>query len=297
VTQVEYLAGLNLLASVLAGEGQKRRGHCPLMSSLLDDCLARRRDLVFGGTRYNLPGVCIYGPTNAYDGLMAIKKLIFSGELSWPDVHRALLDNFEGHEQIQQMLAGQACRFGNGNAEVDEFANAVNAVHVDFCWKHVDSRDGRFTCGVWPVEGHVNAGRWTAATPDGRRRGMPLVDGVGACQGADRNGPTALLRSVARLDHANHWAAGNTCNIKFSARALRSRESLSRVKALIESYMELGGQQLQVNVVDAATLRAAQAEPEAHRDLIVRVAGFSAYFAQLGRDTQDEIIARTEHAV
>ena len=93
-------------------------------------------------------------------------------------------------------------------AEVDELANRVNAVHADFCWKQVDSRNGRYTCGVWPVNGHVSAGHWTGATPDGRHAGAPLVDGVGACQGADRSGPTALLQSVARLDNVRALAGG-----------------------------------------------------------------------------------------
>ena len=296
VAQVEYLAGLNILATILAGEGQKRRGHCPLMSSLLDDCLTRRRDLVFGGTRYNLPGIAIYGPSNVYDGLMAIRRCVCQErKLSWAELRRALQDDYVGHEPIRQMLAHSAPRFGNDLLEVDELANRVNAVHAEFSWKHVDSRNGRYTCGVWPVEGHVHAGRWTAATPDGRRNGAPLVDGVGACQGADRHGPTALLRSVARLNNIEHWPAGNTCNIKFSQAGLSTANDLARLGDLAAVFMQLGGQELQINVVDTATLRAAQQDPSAYADLIVRVAGFSAYFTELGRATQDEIISRTEH--
>jgi pyruvate formate-lyase/glycerol dehydratase family glycyl radical enzyme len=298
VAQVEYLSGLAVLASIIAGEGQKRRGHCPLMSSLLDDCLARRRDLVFGGTRYNLPGVAIYGSTNVYDGLCAIRRCVCEeGLLTWPELHQALVEDYSGHENIARMLANRAPRFGNDELVVDELANRVNAVHAEFFWKHVDSRNGRFTCGVWPVEGHVSAGRWIAATPDGRLSGAPLVDGVGACQGADRSGPTALLRSVARLDNIWHWSAGNTCNLKVAASALRSSADLDRMRDLVTTFMDMGGQELQINVVDAATLRAAQANPADHAELIVRVAGFSAYFVELGRATQDEIISRTEHMV
>ncbi len=297
VAQVEYLAGVNMLASVLAGEGQKRHGHCPLMSSLLDDCLARRRDLVFGGTRYNLPGIGIFGPSNVYDGLSAIRKVICQDQrATWGELRQALLDDFRGHEPLRQLLAG-APRFGNDLPEVDELANRVNAVHAEFCWKHVDSRNGRFTCGVWPVEGHVHSGSNTAATPDGRHKGQPLVDGVGACQGADRHGPTALLRSVARLNHKDHWTAGNTCNIKFAPSALVRPEDLARFRALTTTFMKLGGQQLQVNIIDADTLRAAQADPEAHADLIVRVAGFSAYFVGLDRRVQEEILSRSTHGL
>ena len=295
-TQVEYLAGLNILATVLAGEGQKRRGHCPLTSSLLDDCLANRRDLVFGGTRYNLPGVCILGPTNVYDGLTAIRKCVCEQKsISWKQLQRALLDDFKGHEPLRRMLAGVGPRFGNGDDEIDEFANRVNALHADFCWQHVDSRNGRYTCGVWPVTGHVWLGHHTAATPDGRHKGDPLVDGVGACQGADRNGPTALLQSVARLNNVDHWTAGNTCNVKFSRGSIDGPNGTARLRALTTGFMQLGGQELQINVVDTETLRAAQADPDSHADLIVRVAGFSAYFTTLGADVQEEIISRTGH--
>jgi formate C-acetyltransferase len=298
VTQVEYLAGLNILATHIAGEEQKQSGHCPLMSSLLDDCLTRRRDLVHGGTRYNLPGIAIYGPSNVYDGLMAIKRSVCDeGRLGWAELHQALKEDFGGYERVRQMLANSVPRFGNGDAEVDALANRVNAVHAEFCWNQVDSRNGRYTCGVWPVNAHVGAGHWTGATPDGRHAGAPLVDGVGACQGADRNGPTALLQSVARLDHARHWPAGNTCNIKFSPQSVRSNDGTKRMQELSTTFFVLGGQELQINVVDAATLLAAQAEPEAYADLVVRVAGYSAYFTRLGRDVQDEIISRTEQQV
>jgi formate C-acetyltransferase len=298
VTQVEYLAGLNILATHIAGEEQKRSGHCPLMSSLLDDCLAQRRDLVWGGTRYNLPGIAIYGPSNVYDGLMAIQRCVCEEErLTWAELHQALVDDYQGHERVRQMLAHSAPRFGNGAPEVDALANRVNDVHADFCWKQVDSRNGRYTCGVWPVNGHVHAGHWVGATPDGRHSGAPLVDGVGACQGADRNGPTALLQSVARLDNVKNWPAGNTCNVKFSPGSVRAGDGVQRMADLTTTFMRLGGQELQINVVDASTLRAAQADPQAHADLIVRVAGYSAYFTQLGRDVQEEIISRTEQRV
>ncbi len=298
VTQVQYLAGLNILATHIAGEVQKLYGHCPLMSALLDDCLVRRRDLVFGATRYNLPGIAIYGPTNAYDGLLAVKRWVFDeGRTEMVELHQALLQNFEGYAALRELLARRTERFGNGIADVDAFANRVNAVHADYCWNQVDSRNGRYVCGVWPVNGHVHAGHSTGATPDGRHAGAPLVDGVGACQGADRHGPTALLQSVARLNNVEHWPAGNTCNIKFAGRSVATDEDVARMRELVTTYMQLGGQQLQINVVDGRTLRAAQQNPEGYQDLIVRVAGYSAYFTHLSQDVQDEIISRTEQNV
>jgi len=250
VIQVEYLAGLNILATHIAGEQQKLMGHCPLMSSLLDDCLENRRDLVFGGTRYKLPGIAIYGPSKVYDSLMAIKRCVCEEKLiTWTELHEALLSDFEGVEPIRQMLMHGAPKFGNGIEEVDNLANEVNAIHADFSWKHVDSRNGRYTCGVWPVTAHVGAGHWVAATPDGRHRGAPLVDGVGACQGMDRNGPTALLQSVSGLDNIEHWPAGNVCNIKFSKSVIDSDEGIDRLQDLTTTFMNLDGQQLQINIV------------------------------------------------
>ena len=298
VEQAEYLSGLTILASQIAGMVQMQRGHCPLMSSLMNDCIENARDLVAGGTRYDLPGVCIYGNSNACDGLNAIRHVVCEQErISWARLREILLNDFEDAEYERQLLANHQPRFGDGERDVDDLANQANAIHAEFCWKHVGPRDGRFTCGVWPVEGHVGAGYQTAATPDGRRRGAPLADGVGACHGADRSGPTALLRSVAHLNHRDHWTAGNTCNIKFSRSGVSSHGGRERLEALTTTFMDLGGQQLQVNVVDAETLRAAQDDPGAHSELVVRVAGFSAYFTTLSRDVQNEIIARTEQAL
>jgi pyruvate formate-lyase/glycerol dehydratase family glycyl radical enzyme len=256
--QVEYLTGITVLASTIAATVQMRRGHCPLMSSLLNDCLVRRRDHVFG-TRYDLPGVCIFGNSNTYDGLMAISRLVCDEKrITWEQLRTALLCDFEDHETLRQMLVNSTPRFGNGEPDVDELANRVNAIHADFCWSLSGPRNGSYTCGVWPVEGHVHSGYKTAATPDGRHKGTPLADGIGACHGADRNGPTALLRSVASLNHKDHWAAGNTCNIKFSKSSIATPSGHDRLSALTTAYMQMGGQQLQVNVVDVETLRAAR---------------------------------------
>ena len=296
--QIEYLSGLDVLSTHITGEIQKQYGYCPLMSSLLEDCLENRRDMVYGGTRYNLPGVAVFGPSNTCDGMMAIKKWVCEEKrLTWKELQQVLLDDYEGHEEIRLLFANKTPRFGNDLIAADEMNNRINALHADYFWKQVDSRNGRYTCGVWPVNSHVDAGHWTAATPDGRHKGMPLVDGVGACQGADRTGPTALLKSVARLNNIEHWAAGNTCNIKISASAMNTGDGILRMRDLITTFMELGGQELQINVVDAKTLTDAVAHPEQHRDLVVRVAGYSAYFTQLGSDVQAEIISRTEQAV
>jgi len=296
--QAEYLAGLNVLSAHISGEVQKAHGACPLMSALLDDCLAKRRDMVHGGTRYNLPGVAIFGPANTCDAMMAVRKFVCEEKrLSWGELRDVLLNDYAGREDLRLLFSRRTPRYGNDIPEADALMNRINDVHARFFWKQVDSRNGRFTSGVWPVNSHVSAGHWTAATPDGRHKGAPLVDGVGACQGADRKGPTALLNSVARLNNIDHWTAGNTCNIKFTATSIRTGEAIGRMRDLAVTFMRLGGQELQINVVDAAILRDAMARPEEYSDLVVRVAGYSAYFTMLSADIQEEIISRAEHAV
>lgn len=296
--QIEYLAQLDVLATHLSGEAQKQLGYCPLMSALLDDCLKNKRDMVYGGTRYNLSGISIYGPSNTCDSMLAIQKWVCDEKkVSWSELQQMLIADFKGHENIRLMFSKRSPRFGNDILMADELINKINAVHADYFKAQVDSRGGTYTCGVWPVNAHVGVGHKTAATPDGRHCGEPLVDGVGACQGADINGPTALLKSVSRLNSLEHWQGGYTCNIKFSATGIANQSGRMRMGQLVDGFMEMGGQELQINVVDAQTLRAAIKNPEKYDDLVIRVAGYSAYFTQLDLDIQTEIISRNEQRV
>jgi len=296
--QMHYIAGINLQTDQIASESQIRLVPCPLTSSLLDDCIARRRDMVDGGTRYSLPGCCIMGATNAVDAMLNLKKLVYEEKkYTMDEVLQALEDNFEGHEVMRQVMLHQPVRFGNGIPEADEMANRVYGVHAAFNSMHADSRGGHYTSGVWPVETHVASGYQTAASPDGRRSGDPLVDGVGAVQGIDRNGPTALLSSVASLNNVEQWAGGNTCNIKFSASALQTDNARRNMGLMAQTFMVLGGQELQINVVDQSVLLDAQEHPENYQDLVVRVAGFSAYFTRLSRAVQNEIISRNTQEI
>ena len=296
--QARWLAAVNITSAQIAGDAQKQLGHCPFCSSLLDDCIAKRRDMVEGGTAYSLSGIAIIGATNAVDCLSAMKKFVFEEKrFTMEEVLAALEANFEGYEYMRQVFLNHNGRFGNDVRETDELANRVYAIHADFSCAHPDPRGGHYTCGVWPVNGHVNSGYKTGAAPDGRRSGDPLVDGVGACQGADRSGPTALLKSVARLNNIEHWAAGNTCNIKFMRSLIHTGDGLLKMAGLVDTFMSLGGQELQINVVDSAVLRAAQENPQEYADLVVRVAGYSAYFTMLNRDVQNEVISRMEQAV
>ena len=291
--QVRYIASINIQAAQIAADSQKRRVPCPFTSALLSDCIAEHRDMVDGGTRYSKSGVCILGATNAVDSMMNIKRLVYEQKrIQMQELVDALHADFEGKEALRQMLLHQPDRFGNDREEADAMANRVYGVHAEFNHAHADARGGRYTNGVWPVTTHVATGSHTWATPDGRHAGMPLVDGVGAVQGIDVNGPTALLRSAASLANVTQWDGGNTCNIKFSASSVKTENALKNIGFMTDTFMRLGGQELQVNVVDNTVLLDAQAHPENYQDLVVRVAGYSAYFTRLNRDVQNEIISR-----
>jgi formate C-acetyltransferase len=156
-----------------------------------------------------------------------------------------------------------------------------------------NTKGGTYRINLLPTTVHVYFGSVMGATPDGRRAGEPLSEGVSPVQGADRHGPTAVIKSVAKMDHAR--TGGTLLNQKFTPQLLKDDEGLDRLVQLVRTYFKLDGHHIQFNVVDAATLRAAQKNPEQYRDLIVRVAGYSDYFCDLGQALQDEIIARTEH--
>jgi len=205
----------------------------------------------------------------------------------------ALAQNFAGHEKLRLLLWNKTPKYGND----DDYADAILRDVFDAFFDEVDGRKntkgGFYRVNYLSTTCHVYFGSMTGATPDGRCAWEPLSDGISPVQGADRHGPTAVIKSAAKMDHAR--TGGTLLNQKFTPHLLEGEEGLDKVARLVRSYFRMGGHHLQFNVVTAATLRAAQADPDKYRDLIVRVAGYSDYFCDLTRALQDEIIARTEH--
>ncbi len=204
----------------------------------------------------------------------------------------AAATNFEGHERTRLLLWNKTPKYGNddpyadgilGNV-FDAFFNAVNG--------RMNTKGGSYRVNYLSTTCHVYFGSMTGATPDGRRTGEPLSDGISPVQGADRHGPTAVLKSAARMDHAR--TGGTLLNQKFTPSLLANEAGIENLAHLVRAYFKMDGHHIQFNVVAADTLRAAQAEPEKYRDLIVRVAGYSDYFCDLTLALQNEIIARTE---
>jgi trans-4-hydroxy-L-proline dehydratase len=266
----------------------------PFLSLLIDDCVAAGRDYNAGGARYNTSYVQGVGLGTMTDALTALEVQVFERRaLSMDELLGALGADFRGHERVQQLLWNRTPKFGNDDDAADRVMVRIFEAYFDAVDGRPNTRGGRYHVNLLPTTVHVYFGSVVGATPDGRHAGAPLSEGISPVQGADRHGPTAVLRSAAKMDHVR--TGGTLLNQKLTPSLLAGDEGLDRLAHLIRGYFRMDGHHIQFNVVDAATLRAAQEHPEQHRDLIVRVAGYSDYFCDLSRALQDEIIARTEH--
>lgn len=266
----------------------------PFLSILIDDCIVKGKDYHDGGARYNTTYIQGVGLGSITDSLTAIRYHVFDGRtISMDELLTALRSDFVGHEALRQTLLHRTPKYGND----DNYADGVMRTVFEAYFRAVDGRPntkgGQYHINLLPTTVHVYFGSVTGATPDGRKAGMPLSEGISPVQGADRRGPTAALRSAAKMDHIR--TGGTLLNQKFNPSLLKTEENLNKFVQLIRAYFRMDGHHIQFNVVDAATLRAAQEHPEQYRSLIVRVAGYSDYFCDLTKALQDEIIARTEH--
>jgi len=267
----------------------------PLLSVITDDCIRKGKDYNAGGARYNNTYIQFVGIGSLTDSLAALKQTVFDEKaMSLPELVKVLDGDFAGGEPLRQRLVNRTHKYGNDDDYADELM--VRAFNVLF--EEVDGRPntkgGCYRVEMLPTTVHVYFGSVTGAMPDGRKAGLPLSEGISPVQGADRRGPTAVIKSAAKMDHIK--TGGALLNMKFTPALLAEEDGIDKVAHLVRSYFKMDGHHVQFNVVTAQTLRKAQANPEAHRDLIVRVAGYSDYFCDLSRELQDEIISRTEHA-
>jgi len=228
------------------------------------------------------------------DSLSAIKDAVFdSRAMPLGRLVEVLDRNFEGEEILRHRLVNRTRKYGND----DEFADSIMRMVFDACIEEIDgrpdARGGRYRVEMLPTTSHVYFGSVTGAMPDGRKAGLPLSEGISPVQGADRRGPTAVVKSAARMDHVK--TGGTLLNMKFSPGLVATDDGIDKWAHLVRSYFKMDGHHVQFNVVTAEALRQAQANPEQHRDLIVRVAGYSDYFCDLSVELQEEIISRTEH--
>ncbi len=296
--QLQHFIDIKIRGSNVIERLYARYLPAPFLSLLTDDCIASGRDYHGGGARYNTNYIQGVGLGTMADGLAAIKYHVFDeggGTLAMEELLAALARDFEGPEnaRLRQRLLNRTPKYGNDDEYADGVMVEVFNAYLDAIDGRPTPRGGTYRVNMLPTTCHVYFGSVIGATPDGRRAGRPLSEGISPVQGADRRGPTAVLNSVAKMDHVR--TGGTLLNQKFTPRLLQGEEGLDKFVQLIRTYFKMDGHHIQFNVVDGETLRAAQANPEQYRDLIVRVAGYSDYFCDLGEALQEEIIARTEH--
>jgi len=260
------------------------------------DCIARRKSFEAGGARYNWCVVSYQGIANLIDSLAAIRQCVYEDEsISRAELLAALAADFDAYEDVRRELLA-APKFGNDDDRVD----LLGADVIDYAWRELYSyqppRGGRYLASCILFVTYQWAGEPIGATPDGRHAGEPLADSVGAFQGNDTHGPTALLSSVAKLPL--HMAVGTpVLNIRLQRAIMDTDEDLAKIVSLVRGFFAQGGMQVQVSVLNREELLAAQAEPEKHHDLLVRIGGYSEYFCNLSPQLQETVIERTEHGV
>ena len=273
-----------------------QRMPAPFLSLIIDDCIATGMDYNAGGARYNTSYIQGVGMGTITDALAAIKHLVYDqGRLTMAELLAGLAEDFQDNERLRQLLLNKPPKYGNDDNSADNIMTQVFNIFHRAVDGRPNSKGGTYRINMLPTTCHVYFGSKTGATADGRKAKTPFSEGISPVQGADRLGPTAVLRSAAKLDHLK--TGGTLLNQKFTPEILAGETGLKKLMALVRAYFRMDGHHIQFNVVDRATLLAAQDNPEAYRDLIVRVAGYSDYFCDLSRALQDEIIARTEHKI
>ena len=267
----------------------------PFLSVTVDDCIQNGKDYNAGGARYNSRYIQGVGIGSITDSLSAIKHHVFEkGTVSMVQLLEALDSNFKDSEPLRQFFLNRTPKYGND----DDYADEIMTQVFDIFYTEVNGRKSptgaTYRIDMLPTTCHVYFGSVIGATPDGRLAGQPLSEGISPVQGADKYGPTAVIKSCAKMDHVR--TGGTLLNQKFTPKLLEGQEGIDNLAHLVRAYFRMGGHHIQFNVVSAETLRDAQKHPEKYRDLIIRVAGYSDYFCDLTKALQDEIINRTEHA-
>jgi len=292
--QVKYIADIKIRGNNMIEKTFSCWLPVPFLSLLVEDCISNGKDYNSGGARYNTSYIQGVGLGSITDMLTSIRYNIYDKKkISWAELNKALESDFKGYEQVQYELIYNTPKFGNDDDYADQQAVAVFEAYYDAVNGRPNSRGGVHRINMLPTTSHVYFGSVIGATSDGRNAYLPLSEGISPFQGVDHNGPTAVIKSASKIDHLR--TGGTLLNQKFSPSFFEDEESYEKLTALIRSYFSLDGHHIQFNVINAETLKDAQKHPERYRDLIVRVAGYSDYFNDLGDDLQNEIIKRTEY--
>jgi len=290
--QLRYVVQVKVRVSNFLDRMFAQEVPAPFLSSVVADCIERGRDYYDGGARYNTDYIQCCGLGTTTDSLSAIKVHVYEKrDIPWPALIEALRTDWQRAEDIRLLMTNRTPKFGNDDESADSIARNVFESWIDAIEGRPTPRGGVYHVDILSTTCHIYFGLRTGATPDGRHATLPISDGASPAQGADRKGPTAVIKSLAKLDIAR--TGGSLLNQRFLPNALRGEAGIDGLAVLVRTYFKLGGHHIQFNVVDTETLRAAQKRPEDYRSLLVRVAGYSDYFVDLDRNHQEEIISRT----
>ena len=267
----------------------------PNLSISTEGCMEKGKDVSEGGAKYNSYGGTATGLATTADSLTALKYIVYDKKIATREEFlQAVLDNWEGHEELRQIVLNTVPHYGNNDPYADEAMTYVMDLYYNITRAFSTCRCTTYKCGTFGASDHVVQGEITWATPDGRKTGDPIADACSPAQGRDKNGPTSVLTSSTKFDHG-HYLDGMAVNLKIHPTSLQGDEGMTKLENLTQTYFNQGGMEVQYNVVDGETLRKAQKHPEKYHNLVVRIAGFSAYFVDMTTEMQNDIISRAEH--
>lgn len=294
--QLEFMIMNACLNCQLIERAHQLRLPKPFRSLCVEGCIESGLDIMDGGCKYNIgPGIESTGVADLADSMAAIKKLVYDEpKLSMDDLLDAIDKDFEGAEEVRQLLITDAPKYGNDDDYVDDIAHKFVSLSCDYCEQYTGINGSKFLNGVVPVIANLPHGLTTWALPSGRNAKVPLADGISPYPGYDHNGPSSVLKSVCKVNHVKN-GIGTLLNVKLSPSLIKSEADKKNLIAMLKAEADMGGYHVQFNVVSTETLRDAQKRPENYGDLLVRIAGYSAYFVELREDAQESIIARTEN--
>jgi formate C-acetyltransferase len=291
--QLEYVVNLKIKVNNYIERMYAKYSPAPFLSVVINDCIENGKDYYNGGPRYNTNYIQCCGIGTVTDSLSAIKTHVFDGrKVSMEKLVTALRNNFKDEEPLRLRLWNKTPFYGNDDDRADDIMQRV----YDDLFATIDGKANTkgtsYHLNMLSTTCHVYFGKMLGASANGRFAHLPESDGTSPSHGADRNGPTAVVKSLAKMDQSK--SGGTLLNQRFLPSVLATDTDLDKLGNLVRTYFRLGGHHIQFNVIDSTTLRKAQEHPDEYRNLLVRVAGYSDYFVDLDRDHQEEIISRTE---
>ncbi|MBQ8026162.1 MAG: hypothetical protein IJ259_07075 [Oscillospiraceae bacterium] len=267
------------------------------LSMCMEGCLESGLDCTWGGAKYNSYGGTATGLATIADSLSTIQYMCFDKKLcTTRELYDAVMANWEGYENLRQTIINEVPHFGNNDPYADEQMKWITDTYYEVCKMLYSERTDNYKAGLYGASDHIRQGKSAWATPDGRRTGEPIADASSPAQSRDKNGPTAVMLSECSFDHSK-FMDGLALNIRMHPSALSNEEGVAKLRDMTKAYFDCHGMEVQYNVVDSKTMRNAQADPNAYKNLVVRIAGYSAYFIELGVDLQNDLIARTENTL